>query len=141
MQFILSGFTQSKGFRVFTFEGVAVDRPRTRTIFTVGADLALIRRYGIQIQELPLLCRALLDGLDDGEAAHALIFTEDKMRTCANDRAAAKDAAAAKRRPPRKPPAGNLGAAWRVQGGGEIALAATAPATGVPAFQTNNHKI
>lgn len=74
----------------------------------------------------------LLDGLDDGEEAHTLIFTEDKMRTCANDRAAAKDAAAQKRRPPRKPPSGNLGAAWRVHGGSEIALAAAAPAAGEP---------
>jgi hypothetical protein len=128
MQFILSGFTQDLGFRVFRFEGVTLDRPRTRTIFTVRADLALIRRYGIQIQELPLLCRALLDGLGDGEETHALIFTEERMRTCANDRAAAKDAAAQKRRPPRKPPRENLGAAWRVHGSSEIALAAGAPA-------------
>jgi hypothetical protein len=128
MQFILSGFTQDLGFRVFRFEGVALDRPRTRTVFTVRADLALIRRYGIQIQELPLLCRSLLDGLGDGEETHALIFTEDRMRTWANDRAAAKDAAAQKRRPPRKPQRENLGAAWRVHGSSEIALAAGAPA-------------
>ena len=127
MQFILSGFTQDLGFRVFRFEGVTLDRPRTRTIFTVRADLALIRRYGIQIQELPLLCRGLLDGLDDGQETHTLIFTEERMRTCANDRAAAKDAAAAKRRTPRKPPRENLGAAWRVHGGSEIALAVGAP--------------
>lgn len=62
MQYILSGFTQDMGFRVFRFEGVAVDRPRTRTVFTVRADLALIRRYGIQIQELPLLCRLCSTG-------------------------------------------------------------------------------
>lgn len=129
MQFILTGFTQELGSRVFIFEGVAPDRPRTRTVYTVKADLALIRRYGIQIQELPLLCRSLLDDRDEAEETRTLIFTEDQMRTCANDRAAAKDAAAQKRRPPRKPLRENLGAAWRVQGSSEMALAATAPAT------------
>ncbi len=76
MQFVLSGFTQEMGFRVFRFEGVAADRPRTRTVFTVRAERALIRRYGIQIQELPLLCRGLLDGLGGEEEIHTLIFTK-----------------------------------------------------------------
>ena len=52
MQFILTGFTQEAGFRVFTFESLAADR--TRTKFTVKTDLSLIRNYGIQVQELPL---------------------------------------------------------------------------------------
>jgi hypothetical protein len=140
MQYILTGFTQITGFRVFTFEGIAVDKPRTRTLFTVKADLALIRRYGIQIQELPLLCRSLLDHLDDGEQDHTLIFTEEKMRTCANDRAAAREAAASKRRPPRKPPRENLGTAWRVQGAGGIAPATGGPATVAQAFQATGHR-
>ncbi len=50
------------------------------------------------------------------------------MRTCANDRAAARDAAAQKRKPPRRPLRENLGAAWRVNGTSEIALAAVRPA-------------
>ena len=41
MQFVLTGFTQDLGCRVFAFEGIAVDRMRTP--FTVRADLALIR--------------------------------------------------------------------------------------------------
>jgi hypothetical protein len=57
MQFVLTGFTQDLGCRVFAFDGIAVDR--IRTAFTVRADMALIRRYGIQIQELPLLCRSV----------------------------------------------------------------------------------
>ena len=59
MQFVLTGFTQDLGFRVFAFEGIGADRIRTK--FTVKAELALIRNYGIRIQELPLLCRGLLD--------------------------------------------------------------------------------
>jgi hypothetical protein len=92
MQFILTGFTQDLGCRVFAFEGIALDR--IRTAFTVRADLALIRRYGIQIQELPLLCRTLLERRDEASEAQALTFTEEEMRTCATARAAAKDEAA-----------------------------------------------
>jgi hypothetical protein len=112
MQFVLTGFTQDLGCRVFAFEGIAADR--MRTAFTVRADLALIRRYGIQIQELPLLCRGLLDRRDEASETQALIFTEDEMRTWATARAAAKDEAAHRRKPPRRPPTENLGAAWRV---------------------------
>jgi hypothetical protein len=112
MQFVLTGFTQDLGCRVFAFEGIAVDRMRTP--FTVRADLALIRRYGIQIQELPLLCRSVLERRDEASEAQAFTFTEDEMRTCATARAAAKDEAAHRRRPPRRPSPEGLGAAWRV---------------------------
>lgn len=111
MQFILTGFTQDLGCRVFAFERVAVDR--VRTVFTVRADLAMIRRYGIQIQELPLLCRGLLERSDEGCGTQALTFTEDEMRTCAVERAAAKDEAAKRRKTPRRTPVEGLGAAWR----------------------------
>jgi hypothetical protein len=111
MQFILTGFTQDLGCRVFAFEGVAVDR--IRTAFTVRADMALIRRYGIQIQELPLLCRSLLERRDETSDTLAFTFTEEEMRTWATARAAAKDEAAHRRKPPRRTPSENLGAAWR----------------------------
>jgi len=112
MQFVLTGFTQDLGCRVFAFEGIAVDRMRTP--FTVRADLALIRRYGIQIQELPLLCRSVLERRDEASEAQAFTFTEEEMRTCATARASAKDEAAHRRRPPRRPSPEGLGAAWRV---------------------------
>ncbi len=111
MQFVLTGFTQDLGCRVFAFEGVAADR--IRTAFTVRADLALIRRYGIQIQELPLLCRSVLERRDEGNEMQAFIFSEDEMRTWATARAAAKDEAAHRRKPPRRPAPEGLGAAWR----------------------------
>ncbi len=112
MQFVLTGFTQDLGCRVFAFEGIAVDR--IRTPFTVRADLALTRRYGIQIQELPLLCRSVLERRDEASEAQAFTFTEEEMRSWATARAAAKDEAAHKRRPPRRPSPEGLGAAWRV---------------------------
>jgi hypothetical protein len=113
MQFILIGFTQDMGFRVFSFERMGDDRVRTKC--TVKADLALIRRYGIQIQELPLLCRSLLDRCEEGREMDSLTFTEDEMRVCATERAAAREGAAKKRRPPHKPTGENVGAAWRAQ--------------------------
>ena len=111
MQFVLTGFTQEMGFRVFAFDGVGKDRIRTR--FTVRADLAVSQRYGIRLQELPLLCRSLLELRDDGDETRALTFTEEAMGRHANECAAAKAAAALKRKPPRRPPNENLGAAWR----------------------------
>src|SRR5450631_3124253 len=111
MSFILTGFRQDMEFRVFAFE--RRETTRSRMAFTVKADLSLIRRYDIRVQELPLLCRSLLERQEAVESfraetvsdveTRALTFTEDEMRTCANDRAAAKTEAARKRKPPRRP--------------------------------------
>ena len=112
MQFILTGFTQDIGFRVFAFEGISPER--TRTSFTVRADLALIKGYGIRIQELPLLCRSLLERREAEGETRGLTFTEEDMVLFAKDRAnTARLAAAHKKSPPRKPSTENLGAAWR----------------------------
>ncbi len=111
MQFILTGFTHETGFRVFAFDRIAEDRTRTRC--TVRADLTLIRTYGIQIQDLPLLCRALLARDEDG-ATRSLTFTEDQMRACANERAIAREIAASRKKAPRRPtPSPSAGSAWR----------------------------
>jgi hypothetical protein len=91
MQFILTGFTQDTGFRVFAFERIGTDR--TRTEFTVRTDLDLIRKYGIRVQELPLLCRGLLERHDEAEPERTWIFTEEEMRTYANNCAAERDEA------------------------------------------------
>jgi len=100
MQFILTGFTHDLGCRVFEFDRLGEDRTRTKC--TVRADLALIRRYGIQIQDLPLLCRSLLDRGDEQDETPSLTFTEDQMRACADERTAARELAAIKRKS-RKP--------------------------------------
>jgi hypothetical protein len=99
MQFVLTGFTHDIGFRVFTFDRIGEDRERTQC--TVRADLALARKYGIQIQELPLLCRGLLDRSEEKGDMQSLVFTEDEMRVCADERAAAHDRAARKKAPHR----------------------------------------
>ena len=110
MQFVLTGFTQDVGFRVFTFEGIAADR--VRTAFTVRADLALIRRHGIRIQELPLLCRSLLERCEGESETRGLTFTEEDMALHAKVRADdVRHRASLKKSPPRRPSPENLGAA------------------------------
>lgn len=111
MQFVLKGFSEVMGCRIFAFEGVDVDRSRTE--YTVKTDLALSRKYGIRLQELPLLCRSLLERLEAGEAKRAFTYTERDMGEFANIEAARVEAAR-KRKPPRRPANANqLGASWR----------------------------
>jgi len=114
MQYILIGFTHDKGCRVFSFDRLGDDRVRTR--FTVRADLALIRKHGIQVQELPLLCRGLLDRSEAGSASQSLTFAEGEMRDYANERAAVRAAAVRKKKPWHRPVAENV----RVLPGGEV---------------------
>lgn len=109
LRFILNGFKQDAGFRVFAFQCVEADN--SRTDFTVRADLSLIRMYGICVQDLPLLCRELLEKRTDSEAVRLLTFTEDDMRQYRADRKVAEEAAK-RRKQPRISPPGN-GAAWR----------------------------
>jgi hypothetical protein len=97
MQFLLTGFHEKSGFRVFEFEGVSANRERTA--FTVQADLTLARRYGITLQELPLLCRSVLDRLEEGYAGSVFTFSEDEMRS----RALAQAARRLAERRPRNP--------------------------------------
>jgi hypothetical protein len=115
MQFILTGFTQDREFRVFAFEGIAADR--VRTPYTVRADLALSRTYGIRLQELPLMCRAILERREEGTeqepVPNALTFTEEAMRLHATSCTAARALAAQKKKAPRRPTPETAGAAWR----------------------------
>jgi hypothetical protein len=109
-QFTLTGFRESTGYRVFQFEGIAPDR--TRTPYTVRADLAMARRYGIRLQELPLLCRGVLDRRDEAANNHSLTYSEEDMSQF-KDAASAREEAAKHRKPPRRPATENIGNAWR----------------------------
>jgi hypothetical protein len=112
MQFSLIGFSQDTGFRVFAFEGTAADR--TRNEYKVRADLALTRIYGIRVQELPLLCRELLERGGEGEQASLVTFTEEEMRLHARNCADAHNAAAQKRKSARRPATtSQIGSGWR----------------------------
>lgn len=108
MQFVIVGFTDEMGFRVFAFEGVGADRVRTE--YKVKADLTLIRKYGIRLQELPLLCRAILEQHLGSDAQRTFTYTEADMSLRADFCAAQAEA---KRKVPRKPRSETLGNAWR----------------------------
>ena len=109
MQYIITGFTHDMGFRVFAFEGIGEDRVRTE--YKVRADLALIQRYGIRVQELPLLCRGILERRNEDEDQQTFTYTESDMRRNA-ELCAVRAADAQPRKPPRQPRSDNVGATW-----------------------------
>jgi hypothetical protein len=109
-QYVLRGFRQVVEFRVFTFERIASDR--SRSLFTVRADLTLARRHRVPLQELPLLCRAVLERLNEDGDQRAFVFAEADMRLYA-DGVAGRAEAARQRKPPRRPHTENVGAGWR----------------------------
>ncbi|MBM3813271.1 MAG: hypothetical protein FJW20_16725 [Acidimicrobiia bacterium] len=109
MQFILRGFKEVMGFRVFAFDGVQADRKRE--IFTIKANLGLARQYGIRLQELPLLCRAALERGFETQDKRAFTYSEEDMRLHA-DSLAAREAVRHKRTP-RRPVSEQVGNAWR----------------------------
>jgi hypothetical protein len=102
MEFVLTGFRQDNNVRRYTFQGIADDRKRSE--FTVGVDLALVRKHRIPMQELPLLCRGLLEGRSEGEPSSAFMFTEKEMLGYATRRAAEQELAEQKRRGHHRPP-------------------------------------
>ena len=100
--FALASVTNEGTFRRFAFELVGSGPPR-RTVVVV-ADMELVRKYGIPLQELPLLCLRLLES--GGDFANAtVIFTEQEMIAYADRRLEEKTLAEQKRRghPPRPP--------------------------------------
>jgi len=110
-QFVSTGFTQETGSRVFAYEVISADHARTK--FTVRADLALSRRFGIQLQELPLMCMGILERrvmenntltTEEEPGNRALTFTEDAMRRYWDEFTAARTASALKRSGPRRQP-------------------------------------
>jgi hypothetical protein len=104
VQYVLVRFTQSGNIRHFTFERITAER--TRIEYTVDADLLALRAYKISMQELPLMCRRLLEAAPEADPARALSLTDEHMRQHAAVATAALEAAALKRRAPfngRKP--------------------------------------
>ena len=107
MHFVLAGFRQSDHTRRYYFDAIDADRSKKRV--TVTADVDLVRKYGIPIQELPLLCIRLLE---EQPGLTSVDFTEPEMVLCANKRAVAR--AAIEHRPkPKRPLVKNVGQAWR----------------------------
>jgi hypothetical protein len=89
LQFMMTGFKQDIEFRVFSFETSPVGAPKVQ--FSVRADLSLARRYGIQMQALPLLCWELLERNENSDD-RSFTYSEEEMcrysRVCKEERAA-----------------------------------------------------
>src|SRR6516164_9867319 len=94
MVFALTGFTNELSLRRFTFELAGSGPPRTTVV--VVADMALVRKYEIPLQELALLCVRLLESLTPA-ANGTVVFPEKEMIEYANRRREAKDLAERKR--------------------------------------------
>ncbi|SRR5579871_603182 len=109
-QYILTGFSQTAGIRIYAFEGIGEGR---RMDYTVEVDLALIPGYGIRIQELPLLCRDLLQQRVEPDESSAFKFTEQEMRSHAEKLSIAREEAEQRKKPARHPTNTNAGAGWR----------------------------
>ena len=102
MEFILLGFSQQGNMRRFFFERTDSPAPgAVRQQFIVDADMAVARRYKIAMQELPLLCRRLLDQADT-TVSRTLIFGEGEMRNHAGSLAAELEARALRKKPFRR---------------------------------------
>lgn len=87
MEYQFTGFTHKGEFREFAFNGI--DEARSKTPFKVIADLELSRKYNIAVQELPLLCRRLLEQMPEGSGSRTLTFSETEMQTIVTARSAA----------------------------------------------------
>jgi hypothetical protein len=108
---IFTGFTQNENFREFVYQGMNTDHSRFEV--TVRADLQLIRKYRIAVQELPLLCRSYVDANLANETGGTFTFGEPEMVAYASRRSAAAEEAAKRRKPPSRPPNRTAGSAWR----------------------------
>jgi hypothetical protein len=75
--------------------------------------LALIPNYGIRIQDLPLLCRELLQKRVESSEISALTFTEHEMRAHAEKFAAEREESAGRKNACRPPVNANPGSGWR----------------------------
>ena len=102
MQFSLTGFSQSANVRCYTFQSVTADQ--TRQDVTVKVDVNLARQYGISLQEVPLLCRSLLEEQSAAGKIDSLTFSEREMLGVASRRAEAKREAEQKFKTQRRPP-------------------------------------
>ncbi len=135
MQITLLGFKQDTSFRVFSFECMADDR--TKTAHTIRVDLALSRKHGIALQELPVLCRSALEqNLKAGQTdLSTSTFTESEMLLHARVAAEARESALLKKKAPRRrplPSTVDTGNGWR----GSM-VSKVAPAQFPPPFGTS----
>lgn len=103
MEYVLTNFRQLLNIRRFHFSGTTESRERLE--FIVGVDLTSARKYGIAVQELPLLCRRFLEQRNDSGQPRGVNFTDAQMADYASQRDVEKKLADSKRRGHFKPTA------------------------------------
>lgn len=109
-QFLLTGFTQAAGIRIYAFEGKVDAR---RFDYTVEVDLALIPGYGIRIQDLPLLCREFLEQRAKPDEISTFVFTEQRMRSHAEKLAIAREETEHRKKQPKHLASAEAETGWR----------------------------
>ncbi len=110
-QFLLTGFTQAAGIRIYAFEGRIGAR---RIDYTVEVDLALIPGYGIRIQDLPLLCRELLQQQAQLDEISSVVFTEQRMRSHKEKLAVGREEAEHRKKQPRHLASADAETGWQL---------------------------
>lgn len=100
--YVLIAFQQRENIRHFRFKGTSEDKQRLE--FIVGVDLALTRTYGIAAQELPLLCRRLLEEKPVLEQSRRSMFSEARMADYARRRDEERQQGEQRRRAYVRPP-------------------------------------
>jgi len=115
MKLVYMGFShETTGVRLYRFEGVVSQEIRKG--FLVTADIALLTKHHVRIQEVPMICLRLLESSAEAEPQlEVLVLTEADMLNHVQAQAAEKEKAAAKRtkRPFRPANPVALGMAWK----------------------------
>ena len=117
VQFIFTGFRQDAGVRVFAFEDTG--KEKTGIVYSVRADLGIARRYGIATQELPLLCRGVLERLGKTDDHQVLNYTEDEMCLHASNCKNARLESLLRKKSKFRPPSAINRIGWRAPRPGE----------------------
>jgi len=107
--FVLTGFRQYRSVRHYAFDYVSGKDKREACV--VCADLNLLQKHKIPLQEVPLLCRRLLETADVG-ARERLEFSETDMLSY-NANRSAQQKVNAKKKKHRVPVSPRVGLAWR----------------------------
>src|SRR5712692_9878035 len=97
MKLMYMGFShETTAVRLYSFEGVVSEGIRKG--FHVTADIALLTKHHVRIQEVPMMCLRLLESCAETEQQpELLVLTEADMIVHVRAAAAAKEKAASKR--------------------------------------------
>ena len=98
MKLAYMGFRhETTAVRLYSFEGVVAEG--TRKDFLVTADIALLTKHHIRIQEVPMMCLRLLESSAEAEPQlELLVLTEADMTAHVHAKAAEAEKAASKRK-------------------------------------------